>query len=223
MYTAHTHTHASKNLGFKAVSIRSSCPCDVLDCTATSPHPTIPLLSDPSFASDSPSRIRPPNLSPSTSLHLLPLSAFLCILNHLRINSPSLHRLTPPTHQGPVPPLIMPPSTLSSLLFVILLAATDSAIAQSCSNDKSTKYQDPVVADGWSYGLVANDLRNPRGIAFDDDGHLLVIDRGEGIVRFELENEGGTCVSVKDKHTIVEDDDVSSRFSPSTGFYLTYH
>ena len=101
-------------------------------------------------------------------------------------------------------------STFPSLLAAILVTATGPAIAQTCSSDKSTDYQDPVVADGWTYRLVANDLRNPRGIEFDDDGHLLVIDRGEGIVRLQLDDEGGDCVSVKDKSTIVKDDNVSA-------------
>ena len=40
---------------------------------------------------------------------------------------------------------------------------------------------------------------------FDNDGALLVVDSGNGIVALTLEDDGNDCVSVKNSKTIVED------------------
>lgn len=96
----------------------------------------------------------------------------------------------------------------SSFVFALLLTASLTS-AQSCSSNKKVDYQEPVVADGWSYRLVADDLRRPRGVTFDQDGHLLVVDSGVGIVRLRLQDDGETCVSVDDKSTIIEDDELN--------------
>ncbi|CRK13859.1 hypothetical protein BN1723_002076 [Verticillium longisporum] len=66
--------------------------------------------------------------------------------------------------------------------------------AQSCSNGLATSRSRPVVADGWSFGLVASKLSRPRSILFDSNGALLVVDSGVGIKRLLLEDEGGTCI-----------------------------
>lgn len=97
-------------------------------------------------------------------------------------------------------------SPATFLLSSLLLATTS---AQGCSNSKEVDYQSPVAADGWSYRLIADDFRRPRGIVFDDDGHLLVVDSGVGIVRVQLKDDGETCISVEDKTTIVEDDELN--------------
>ncbi|KAK0385176.1 hypothetical protein NLU13_7654 [Sarocladium strictum] len=103
----------------------------------------------------------------------------------------------------------MPTSpTASSILLALLLAAT-STTAQSCSNEKSVRYQEPVAADGWSYRLIADGFTRPRGLVFDADGHLLVVDSGVGVVRLRLKDDGGTCLSVEHKSTIIEDDELN--------------
>lgn len=97
----------------------------------------------------------------------------------------------------------------------LLLAA--AANAQSCGyNNLEVDYPAPEAADGWSYRLVAKDLTKPRGILFDSEGALIVVDSGAGLVRFTLEDEGGTCVSVGEKTTLIEDEDVSTPNLPPT-------
>ncbi|KAF4446416.1 hypothetical protein F53441_9933 [Fusarium austroafricanum] len=77
--------------------------------------------------------------------------------------------------------------------------------AQECKyKTLETKYPTPVTAENWSYTIIANELRRPRGILFDSEGALIVIDSGNGIVHFELEDEGGTCLQVRKKTTLVK-------------------
>jgi glucose/arabinose dehydrogenase len=94
---------------------------------------------------------------------------------------------------------------------LFLAAAAATANAQSCSvNDLKVDYPAPKAADGWSYRLVARNLAKPRSILFDSDGHLIVLDAGEGIYRFGIDkDEGGTCLSLGDKQTLLENKDVS--------------
>ncbi|KAM3512606.1 hypothetical protein MY11210_003781 [Beauveria gryllotalpidicola] len=43
----------------------------------------------------------------------------------------------------------------------------------------------------------------PRGIEFDKDGGLLVIDAGAGLVHLSLKDDGNMCVSVDSKSTLL--------------------
>ncbi|KAF3358784.1 Magnesium transporter NIPA2 [Verticillium dahliae VDG1] len=76
--------------------------------------------------------------------------------------------------------------------------------AVSCSNSLTTSRSRPVVADGWSFGIVASELSKPRSILFDSNGALLVVGSGVGIKRLLLEDEGGTCMYAKTGSVIVE-------------------
>lgn len=93
--------------------------------------------------------------------------------------------------------------TLSSLLFGLASAQ------QSCSNNLSVTYPAPVAASGWQFRLVANGFTRPRGIAFDHDGGLLVVESGAGLTHLTLDDEGGTCLTVKSKKRLVADQNVS--------------
>jgi glucose/arabinose dehydrogenase len=89
----------------------------------------------------------------------------------------------------------------TALVASSLLATAHGA---SCSNSLSVDYPAPVAADGWSYRLVANNFTKPRGLVFDNDGGLLLIDSGVGLVHLTLKDDGETCLSVTDKKTLVE-------------------
>ena len=100
-------------------------------------------------------------------------------------------------------------TVLSRPALAVLLAAA-AASAQDCNiNNLAVSYPAPVAADGWEYRLVAQNLTRPRGILFDSDGALLVVDRGAGIKRYEIEDNGGTCVSVGEATTLTDDENVS--------------
>ncbi|KAK5658626.1 hypothetical protein OQA88_2019 [Cercophora sp. LCS_1] len=81
-------------------------------------------------------------------------------------------------------------ATLTASLAVVGLVLADSqyvvrqtnaTIPASCPGvTASTRYQ-LSVADGWKYTLIATGLSKPRGLVFDTEGHLLVIQAGLGL------------------------------------------
>ena len=63
---------------------------------------------------------------------------------------------------------------------------------------------------GFRVELVANGLTKPRGMLFDAEGGLLVVERERGITRLKLTGEGA-CVRVDGNvERVVEDDSVSA-------------
>ncbi|GMK57986.1 hypothetical protein CspeluHIS016_0500180 [Cutaneotrichosporon spelunceum] len=87
--------------------------------------------------------------------------------------------------------------------FVLLFGA--GLAAAKCSNNLQPEYDNPVPAQGWSWRLVANGLTKPRSITFDSAGALLVLDEGAGVNRLVLQDDGNTCLSVKEKTVVVAD------------------
>lgn len=101
-------------------------------------------------------------------------------------------------------------ATISSL--PLLLLQFGIATAQSCSNNLSVTYPAPVAASGWQFRLIANGFTRPRGIAFDNDGGLLVVESGVGLTHLTLNDEGGTCLTVKSQKRLISDENVSFFF-----------
>lgn len=56
---------------------------------------------------------------------------------------------------------------------------------------------------------MATGLIDPRSIEFDSAGNLLVVQAGAGIESLQLQDNGGTCVTVKSKKTVVQASAVS--------------
>jgi len=112
--------------------------------------------------------------------------------------------------------------TLATTILTLCSILYSTTSAASCSNTKKVDYPAPQVADGWSYRLVADGLKNPRGIAFDKDGGLIVVDRGTGLVHLKLKDDGGTCVSVEDQRTILEDDNLNHGLAISSDGKTVY-
>jgi glucose/arabinose dehydrogenase len=99
------------------------------------------------------------------------------------------------------------------LLFLFLW----TAVAQtSCSVTLTASYPTPSVAAGFSARLIANGLTAPRGIIFDSQGHLLVVEQGSGIVALSLTDDGGDCLSVASKGTVVNDTSVCLMYNLDT-------
>lgn len=100
--------------------------------------------------------------------------------------------------------LLFLPSIATLLLatyFVPALAQSSSSCSTTLTPTKSIK---PSVASGYKAALVATGVSNPRGIAFDSSGNLLVVQSGSGIASLQLEDNGGTCISVKSKKIVLE-------------------
>jgi glucose/arabinose dehydrogenase len=94
---------------------------------------------------------------------------------------------------------------LNHILFTIA-ALQARAVAQSCPS-LTANYPAPSVASGYEARLVAQNLNKPRGLAFDNKGNLLVVERERGISAFKVESSD-SCVSLKDKRTVVGDGSV---------------
>jgi glucose/arabinose dehydrogenase len=97
-------------------------------------------------------------------------------------------------------------SVAATALVASSLLVPGALAADSCANTLAVDYPAPVAADGWAYRLVANNFTKPRGIVFDNDGGMLLIDSGVGLVHLSLKDDGETCLSVTDKKMLVENE-----------------
>ncbi|KAB5583127.1 hypothetical protein GE09DRAFT_291680 [Coniochaeta sp. 2T2.1] len=86
-------------------------------------------------------------------------------------------------------------------------AQTNSASAAgSCPTVlTSSNYDRPVVGSGYTAQLVVKGLTKPRGLIFDQDGALLVVESGVGITRIRFDDRGGTCLLKTESPTIYQD------------------
>ena len=106
----------------------------------------------------------------------------------------------------------------------ILLAAglAGSARAQtnlataSCTSTLTASYSAPSVASGYVARLVANDLSTPRGIKFDTEGALLVVESGTGITALNFVDAGDGCVSFGSRRTVISDSMLNHGIEMST-------
>jgi len=94
----------------------------------------------------------------------------------------------------------------SSIQTTVTTTATSSSA--SCAT-LTPSYDAPVAADGWKAQLIATGLTKPRGIKFDSNGGLLVIEAGVGLRRLTFTDNGGTCLSLKGNTSVITDDEVS--------------
>lgn len=91
---------------------------------------------------------------------------------------------------------------LSVLLVSLVLPSL--GLAAVCTGQASPVNSiKPSVAPGWQWAVVATGLKNPRTIEFDLQGRLVVVESGLGVGVLELNDNGGTCVTVKLKNTII--------------------
>lgn len=79
----------------------------------------------------------------------------------------------------------------------LLALLPSAAIAQqsSCGPAPSGSIQ-PSLASGYRMQVVATGLARPRGILFDGDGNLLVVEQSRGVISAHTLNESNGCVSV---------------------------
>lgn len=103
----------------------------------------------------------------------------------------------------------MSPVSLAALLGFFFVPALGQS-SSSCSTTLTpTNSIQPSIASGYQVALVATGLTDPRSIEFDSVGNLLVLQAGAGIESLQLQDDGGTCVSVKSKKTVVRASAVS--------------
>src|SRR3954452_15436452 len=92
---------------------------------------------------------------------------------------------------------------------LVLLPLLQVVTAQSVTCNLEPKYAAPVMADGWESRLVVNGLKRPRSILFDTEGALLVVEQRTGIRHLRLADGSGTCLSMQEETTLVQDSEVS--------------
>lgn len=96
-------------------------------------------------------------------------------------------------------------------LAATVLTAKAQTTASACASSIAPQNAAPSVAPGFRVEVVANGLRDPRGIVFDGEGGLLVVEQRHGVSRLRLQGDG-PCVRVEgDVQRVVEDDSVSAR------------
>jgi glucose/arabinose dehydrogenase len=88
------------------------------------------------------------------------------------------------------------------LLSVLLLGTV--ATAQECSGTVAAKGSAVSFAKGYTANVVVNKLTKPRGIIFDTEGNLLVVERGVGITAIKLNDLGLNCVSAGSKIVVIK-------------------
>lgn len=115
------------------------------------------------------------------------------------------------------------PVLKSLLVLSYLLSFSVNAQAQTTSSACALPSSAPTsqaaldVADGWLARVVAAELEEPRGIIFDDEGNLLVVQQGVGIVGLDFgdQRDPKCLVAVGQPTEIVADSRVSPIQSPA--------
>ncbi|KAH7369649.1 soluble quino protein glucose/sorbosone dehydrogenase [Rhexocercosporidium sp. MPI-PUGE-AT-0058] len=92
---------------------------------------------------------------------------------------------------------------------LVLLPLLQVVTAQSVTCNLEPKYAAPVMADGWESRLVVNGLKRPRSILFDTEGALLVVEQRTGIRHLKLADGNGTCLSMQEETTLVQDSELN--------------
>lgn len=106
---------------------------------------------------------------------------------------------------------------------VLAIAATATAAlvsAATCPAVLTASYGSPVVGSGWTAQLITKNLTGPRGIIFDNNGALLVVQQGVGILHMTFSDNGGTCLIVNQTKAVVENSDVGPLITMSSSDQL---
>lgn len=99
--------------------------------------------------------------------------------------------------------------SLAALAALSLLSHPTAAQGGGCASVQTPSYPKPVVGAGYVAQLVVTGLSRPRSIKFDGNGALLVVQQGQGIQRITFNDNGATCLSVKDNKELISASEVS--------------
>ena len=90
----------------------------------------------------------------------------------------------------------------------MLSLVSSAVVAQKTCPGAGAQYEPTIVANGFSTYVLAKGLSSPRGIVFDKEGNLLVLEQFKGVTALRLNEENG-CVTVASKHVAMGDLSVS--------------
>jgi glucose/arabinose dehydrogenase len=102
-------------------------------------------------------------------------------------------------------------STLASALAVLSFYISAVTAQSSCPDALRPSYSAPVVANGWSAQIIAQGLNSPRGIIFDSNGTMLIVEQRRGIRRVRFTGDG-TCLKVSDNQFIISNTGVGHAY-----------
>jgi len=91
----------------------------------------------------------------------------------------------------------------TAVLAALGLLTHTTAAQGGCASVQTPSYSRPVVGAGYVAQLVVTGLRRPRGIRFDGNGALLVVQQGQGIQRITFDDNGATCLNVKESKELI--------------------
>ncbi|KAI9795587.1 MAG: hypothetical protein M1835_005499 [Candelina submexicana] len=81
--------------------------------------------------------------------------------------------------------------------------APDTNTSDSCPSALKPSYATPSLAPGYKAQLIFRNLTKPRGLAVDDQGHLLVVQQGVGVSSLTIESTND-CLKVSQNVSVVE-------------------
>jgi hypothetical protein len=87
---------------------------------------------------------------------------------------------------------------------------------RQCPGALTPTYPAPILAQGWTAQLIANNLTDARGLVLDSSGALLVAQANTGITRITF-TESGNCLTAT-KTSLVTKNDVCT-YTISTYLY----
>lgn len=103
-----------------------------------------------------------------------------------------------------IPAILLPTMVLLYHLVFTLAAFSSSALAQTCAT-VNPAYA-PTWGSGFSGRVLMNGLKSPRGIVFDSENNLLVVESGGSGVRYvKLTDNGGTNVCVASSKQLIDE------------------
>jgi hypothetical protein len=88
------------------------------------------------------------------------------------------------------------------ILFFFCLVGVFAAGQKDCPAVAGPKYAQPIVAKGFTARVVISNLTRPRGMIFDTEGNLLVVQNRKEVTAFHMATDGG-CVEVTGKRTVL--------------------
>ncbi|KAI9722264.1 MAG: hypothetical protein M1812_001736 [Candelaria pacifica] len=106
-------------------------------------------------------------------------------------------------------------SFLSISIAVVVAVSTVPTLAANCTDALTPKYAFPSVAQGYSAQLVATGLTKPRSILFDKNGHLLVVQQGDGVVSIKFNDNNG-CISSSQVSRVINSQELNHGLALST-------
>lgn len=102
---------------------------------------------------------------------------------------------------------------MTRLQYLVIALATlvSKAVGQSCATINPANA--PTFGSGFSGRVVMNGLKSPRGIVFDTEGNLLIVESGgSGVRHVKLTDNGGTNVCVASSKQLISESRVSDGF-----------